>query len=1838
MKISRLLLMSFTAMMLLSLLSHGQTIQWNNAPQKGYVFRITNSQAQKLLSASRPDGITHKLLYDMVDTFNVKEGWIKRPDRGHFILVEIRENKIHCRYTCVFPYQVFLLSEYNALALQVLDNKGNVRDDAKVKLGRFNRIRIDTESKTYRVENTSFHGEKQVVTVELNGFRSVFNIQKHEVPEWYNTYSEADGPDFYSYLITDKNKYKPNERVRFKSYALSESRSPLRSDLEIWLNAYPKQINLGTVSPHRPGGFAGEFILHDSLKLILDRDYNIQLRDKSNRIVASCSFKYEDYILTGNRLDVQLAENNHYYPNNNTLTITATDENGLILKDTKANILIKPVTILETFQPFVVLPDTLLYLQTDLDPEKPTVLNIPPELFQKTNTSYIVSVSMTNSENERMERTQPAAYFFSNYELKVRFSNDSICFDLMRNNAPINDIPVSIRLNNETDSHRVTFPYKEKLNPAMLVYHFENDILRQDVVMNNLNPYIELAGGIQKDSFNISLINPQKIEVSWYIYQGGLLLHRGFGNEMEYKSAINDRTQTYYVELLYSFGGHEQIKQRVFEFREDALNIAFDIPEKIYPGQKTDAIILVCDQLGRPVKGADLTAMAVTAKLNYYIPDLDYYGKTSSPRPKTADYSKSDLSNSSSVLKLDYDRWNKIARLDTMNYYRFAYPAASGFKHMMNIADSTQFAPFVMQNGEAKQIYVIEVDHIPVHYSWTNQPSKYSFYISPVKKHVITLRLWDRVIILDSMWFESGRKTILSISLDSLPEGTKVTKLENRFSSTERHRILPTVSSFSRPDARYAYLITDLKKFIPIHGSNIPSVSGNIMVGPMDEGRIRYNESNGLETGYRHRGGFNYAFEENIVYKTDAPGIIPYQLTDASINPMRGINDLVITKEQFFEWQNREKAKRKWQARTIDMIDLNFRMRIFLPEEKTQGIAAVVFQNCITKRTSSPGFDNAYRYRSADYSVPTGCHSIFVIYENGRYLKMDSIPMKTGIHLVIDLNQAKWQNADSLSMDWLGKYAWDPDKYYIYKSEDKPAVYYSSTHTQSGNLTGFIYDENNDPLPGVNIVVKGTQYGTITDVGGNFSLYLDDYSATLQITYIGYISQEIKVTRGSEIRIQLQEEILRLEEVVVVGYGVHSSNNLTGSVAIVDAGEMPAPPDIPEQQPDNSTSIDAEKQLYKELLLLKSIRSDFSDVGFWEPRLFTDKFGLSRFSITFPDDITRWDAVVYAMNRRLQTGTLRKSIRSYKPLMAELNVPQFLTRGDSAFFTGKVLNYTSDSLISGQAQWTGSGTDFTRDIRFTQYHSDFPEVNVISTDSITARYTFTRDDGYFDGEERTVPVVEQGIIRAEGTLSILKNGDVRNAKASENETLIVDIMDNQLEIYEYATGRLINYSYLCNEQLASKLIGFINHKRIMEFKGQPFRYDRDVKRIINRLLRNQNAEFLWSWWDVSNNTSYWMSAHIIRALKCAKDAGYDVNLDIQNITRKAEYKFDFLNKFYLSDIDLLQSLAEWGAELKYANYLSVLDTIVRHYECENQSTRNTCYSFLREKMMLQEIRHMKGLGYQRDSILKYSQEGMLGDIHFSDGKPGRYWYEDEMSANVVAYRIVSRDSSLEHLQVPMQLYFMSTYKDGGWNTYQSSNLLLYVLPDLLAEGTSIRKPATIKLSGKVNEEISEFPFRLELQSGEELTLMKESGMPVYYMEYVNERVTEAKTGVEGFSIKTWLTDDNPELKAGRPVELIVDVSVEKKSAAEYVMIEVPIPGACTYADKRQYENRFETHREYYKEKTVIFCERMDPGKYTFTIRLLPRFTGRYLVNPAQVSLMYIPVVNANTELKKVVVR
>jgi TonB-linked SusC/RagA family outer membrane protein len=115
----------------------------------------------------------------------------------------------------------------------------------------------------------------------------------------------------------------------------------------------------------------------------------------------------------------------------------------------------------------------------------------------------------------------------------------------------------------------------------------------------------------------------------------------------------------------------------------------------------------------------------------------------------------------------------------------------------------------------------------------------------------------------------------------------------------------------------------------------------------------------------------------------------------------------------------------------------------------------------------------------------------------------------------------------------------------------KPAVPEKILQTISGKVT----DEKGEALPGVSVLLKGTQSGTTTDTQGKFNLEINDNSSnTLVFSFVGYISQEIAITGNrTELDVQLVTDIKALSEVVVIGYGTMKKTDLTGSVGTVSS-------------------------------------------------------------------------------------------------------------------------------------------------------------------------------------------------------------------------------------------------------------------------------------------------------------------------------------------------------------------------------------------------------------------------------------------------------------------------------------------------------------------------------------------------------------------------------------------------------------------------------------------------------------------------------------------------------------
>src|SRR5690606_29352760 len=105
-------------------------------------------------------------------------------------------------------------------------------------------------------------------------------------------------------------------------------------------------------------------------------------------------------------------------------------------------------------------------------------------------------------------------------------------------------------------------------------------------------------------------------------------------------------------------------------------------------------------------------------------------------------------------------------------------------------------------------------------------------------------------------------------------------------------------------------------------------------------------------------------------------------------------------------------------------------------------------------------------------------------------------------------------------------------------------------------VSGKVVSEEQQPMPGVNVMIKGTFTGAVTDIDGNFSLTVPDENTVLQFSFVGYLPQEVTVGAQTVLNIQMVPDITSLSEVVVVGYGTQERRDVTGAVSVIEPEDI----------------------------------------------------------------------------------------------------------------------------------------------------------------------------------------------------------------------------------------------------------------------------------------------------------------------------------------------------------------------------------------------------------------------------------------------------------------------------------------------------------------------------------------------------------------------------------------------------------------------------------------------------------------------------------------------------------
>ena len=863
---------------------------------------------------------------------------------------------------------------------------------------------------------------------------------------------------------------------------------------------------------------------------------------------------------------------------------------------------------------------------------------------------------------------------------------------------------------------------------------------------------------------------------------------------------------------------------------------------------------------------------------------------------------------------------------------------------------------------------------------------------------------------------------------------------------------------------------------------------------------------------------------------------------------------------------------------------------------------------------------------------------------------------------------------------------------------------YNQDNRRKGIITGTVFDADG-PIPGVNVMIEGTAFGTATDFDGRFELKVKE-GDVIVVAFTGMITKRIKCEEGRDYKIKLKEDSQELEEVVVVGYGVVKKSDLTGSLSslttnsVIDqalhgriAGVMirgtsskekseqplilvnglPFNGDLKDIDVRSIVSINELKDASAaavygasaangvimiqtnalpanqsdsgaEMPEANNMRRNFHDDAFWQPKLTTNKKGEASFEVTYPDDITSWNAYFIAIGNKKQVDKKQMSIKSFKALSTRLSMPHFAVRGDSLNAIGRIANHLGDS-IQVERKIEIDGHVKKDEIKAGTSHVDYIPVKAEKDDSLAIAYSLQMPNGYFDGEERSIPIIEQGMLQTHGDFKVIN--DSRSHTLEVNPSLgeaTIYAESSSFELFLREIDKVDKYPYYCNEQMASKIKVLLAKKRIFEIFGKEFKEDKKINNLISRLNKNKNTEGLWGWWN-NDKTEFWISKQIISAMLDAEKAGYKTHFDKD----KWMIAFERELKNGLSDLRLTDKKQAFFAKRELLNrliYLKQIDAPVDYQayfkEIDSQLKSNT----ITDKLKTMYVMSLIGLqdGINTDSLMQYAQKTMLGSIYWGDKTEGNHLsrafilpYENNVENTLIAYTILKNKGNHNEELEKIRNYFFECRHNGFWqNTYESSRIIETIMPDMLKKDDSFSE-TTMYVNGKA---ITKFPYTGKIGTSTPVEVRKEGTLPSFVTVYQQAWNSAPKPeSTKGFTIKSYFAVNNDtisHLTAGKVAQLEVLVNID--ADADYVQIEVPIPAGCSYETKERDYSRNEAHREHFKEKVVVFSNKLKKGEHKFSINLIPRYTGTYHLNPAKAELMYFPTFYGNEMVKEVVVR
>ncbi|MEM6395733.1 MAG: alpha-2-macroglobulin family protein [Bacteroidota bacterium] len=1370
----------------------------------------------------------------------------------------------------------------------------------------------------------------------------------------------------------------------------------------------------------------------------------------------------------------------------------------------------------------------------------------------------------------------------------------------------------------------------------------------------------------------------------------GRLLASGLAVDLPTVVDLDKKENRVWVNYQRRLSGQWIYGKQPLSWVPEQLAISIEQPELIQPGEEVDIKVKVSDQQGRPVRGAALSSATYNARFEE-APRSEISAKTGYSR-----YQRNfSLSEGYRPVKSLWVDTNLIHVLDWAEWpvAQLHYPPAGGYSHYRHLPEESlspaELAVFCTWNYGLVKIHAISIDG-EVRYldaAWGSTP-----YAIPLDtgQHKIEVRLTSKVYT-KTIEAKPGQQLVLSF--DTRYAGSA------GWTETERGKF-PTDYEWRQIKARLLAFQTSSRQFStqPIWAAR-PNGQVFFRRGAQRHGYLGLFDANDKidliaswvdSTQFKFEPGFSYDIrpDRDRLYPLakqsfytnantqDLPGFANYELPKRAPGYYKVIDSLWADRVQTYhgDWPIMQLIDDgTGEYHMIDIMGVDTSFLVSYPENSkfqlpsgTYRLRLFSTQDSVVERIVELAATSDRQLVSLQH--PDWQKSFLSEELQREYYEL----VKPGTFYVAVAPKRSGEILYSYSgVGGINGRVIDED-------DGQPLI----------GAAVAVYDRNGDILT-----------GTVTDLDGYFRLPEPDHIFDLEISYTGYMPkrlEDIKNVAFDDLVIQLGQGDVHLQEVVVVGYGYRSHRNHTEpallmrrsreneNVYYVDgirvqgnliqeselsyettAAQTIVNTRIIRRLPTRNISALAAKEVGLSIAgeangfqinslgeygtntylnsgdqNLRTIRSSFSDAAHFEPYLMTDENGEASFRIRFPDDVTAWNTFAIGQDRRRRAGMGQVQTRSFLPVQAQLYLPRFLVAGDQSEALALALNQTNDSL-EVNLNFTAEGEE-PRSERTVL--SDFLErsytiaVDANQTDSLSYRFELDSERAY-DGEARKLAVYPQGTEVCVGSTTLL-------GRESLDLTAGVDPSLGDLEVMitrrpgrfvDRDIERLRDYPYACNEQLVGRIIA---QMATLPAGTEADDWPRSLIKDFKLLEKRQRADGGYGWWPASQEAQPWISLHAMRAMLAAQKLGYESDAFGQLRTHLLAQigvrpRQDERGSVSPLPAQLLLALAESGPINDLDHRLAWVDTLAKiddYYQ-----------------LVSWRIRQLQGQEIPWQSVDSLGKEVLGG---------GRYWEPtlkwsgrqplgSRLAATLLAYQILTDEN--REAEAESALFYLLGQGDRqgylGRNGLESGILVLGLKKQLITSG--------FRPTSKTRSDSESYTISVANDGAFEPMTITNDGFPILISRRQCRWVQNPVATGEGLAVSTdWSlgganhrlretasTSGSANKTTTLPLEetAYIEADLRLDAPADYVLLEIPIPAGAEYADRDEASGPGEVHREYRRNRVAVFIDHLEAGTYRYRVALDGRFAGQYTQNPPRVELQYSPAVQANGELKFVVI-